>query len=265
MKPREIKARMRGLEQTVSITRAMQTVAAAKIAPSQAAYENACRYRDGLKRCFDMCAQTVLPTSSIDEKRGLLVVSAERGLCGGYNAGIRTALQKIDMTGVKKVYFSGRRAPLPKDVAADVDESFLNMVRRDPFEYGSTVAATLADEYERGEIDSVYVLYYDCENSVAPVYKRILPFERSSSSYGADAELSDTEKLFKQLFAAIVYSVLASATVVENITRMSAMKFATTNGDRMLDELSVVFNQTRQNEITSELNDTVNASRSKEI
>ena len=121
-------------------------------------------------------------------------------------------------------------------------------------------------EYQNEKCDCVSILAYDCQKSGTPTQKIVLPLSLENKiAKEYEIEVEKDEEITKQLLIAEIYLSLCSAAVVENVTRMAAMKMATSNGQEMLDDLAMAFNRVRQNEITSELNDSVNALRSKEI
>ena len=265
MKPREIKNRMRGLEQTVAITAAMQTISAAKISPLQTRLQRSAAYCHALEDSLRVAAvDNVYTRPSAEKAVELIVISAERGLCGKYNSMMRSSAGYLTLDNIVKCYTIGRRVELSCD--AEMDYAWALLFRNALPIAADTVATVVSEDYESGKCDAVYVLYTDADQLNTPRLERILPLCDEKSAESVTTEVSDDGTVLAGLtLRARLDRIFNSALLSENIIRMAAMKFATTNGRDMLADLETIYHQTRQNDITSELNDAVNAQRSKEV
>ena len=265
MKPREIKNRMRGLEQTVAITAAMQTISAAKISPLQSRLQRSVACCAALERMLSISdVNNAFTALSRDAAPILVVISAERGLCGKYNVMMNSATRETSLDKIVAYYPIGRDVTLPHEAVRD--DAMMFLLRSPISVAANTAAEILSSDFESGRCDAIYVLYTDPDALNSPRLERILPLRDAPMSESVTTEVADEGTAFvRRVLRAKLDRIFNSALLSENITRMAAMKFATTNGRDMLADLETVYHQTRQNDITSELNDAVNAQRSKEI
>jgi len=286
----DIKRRIRSVKNTQQITRAMKFVAAARLRRAQERAFAARPYARAISRLVRSAALRVPEGAHSllrrrEEKRILLLtVSGERGLCGAFNANvIRRTLEFLREHSAQEptIIVLGRkirdamRKQRWKIVAEHVD------VTAPP---EPTRAAEIANDvtaiYERGEVDSVYIVFNEFKSVLAQNLKleKLLPIERDPASTIEEAQASSKETpvdyLFEQppdeLFARLlpryvqvqIFRALAESAAAEHAARMTAMDSATNNAGELIDQLTLYMNKVRQAAITKEIIEVVSGAAS---
>jgi F-type H+-transporting ATPase subunit gamma len=286
----DIKRRIRSVKNTQQITRAMKFVAAARLRRAQERAFAARPYARAISRLVRSAALRVPEgTHSLlrrrEEKRILLLtVSGERGLCGAFNANvIRRTLEFLREHSAQDpaLIVLGRkirdamRKQRWKIVAEHVDVT----ARPEP-----TRAAEIANDvtaiYERGEVDSVYIVFNEFRSVLAQNLKleKLLPIERDLASTNEEPQASSKETpvdyLFEQppdeLFGRLlpryvqvqIFRALAESAAAEHAARMTAMDSATNNAGELIDQLTLYMNKVRQAAITKEIIEVVSGAAS---
>jgi len=202
-----------------------------------------------------------------DDKIELVVISADRGLCGAYNTNIiRHALEFLNAHAGKHVRLSilGKRArdffrkqPYP------VRNEAINILQKVSFADAVAIAKDLIDEFVREEIDQVWLVYNEFKSVVHQrvVIEPLLPIkrlERADYAYGIDYIYEESpaqilSRLLPRYVEAQVFRVLLEAAASEHGARMTAMEAATNNASEMIEGLTLYANKVRQASITKEL------------
>ena len=272
---KEIKNRIRSMESTKQITKAMEMVAASKLRRAQAQILSSRPYFNILSDTIgDIVASNRDFSSPYLQERPVkkvmyIVIAGDRGLAGGYNSNILKLVQSeiqgkdavVLPVGKKAVdYFRSHKVPMMTEtysVAADIGIG-------DCF----SIAKRLSQAYLDGEFDEIHVAYTNFISvlSQEPASRKLLPLTREQSS-GAKAPGSDTlyEPDAEHVFAAIVpeylggilYGALCESRASEHAARRTAMDAATSNADEMIADLSLKFNRARQAAITQEITEIV--------
>ena len=274
---KEIKNRIRSMESTKQITKAMEMVAASKLRRAQAQVSNSRPYFEILSSTIqDIVRDTKDLSSPYLQKREAkkvmyIVIAGDRGLAGGYNSNILklvvTEIQGKDAVvlpiGKKAVdFFRSKGIPSLTDVyaeAADVDIG-------DCF----SISKQLTKAFLDGSFDQVSIAYTNFVSvlSQVPAIMHLLPLKKPEEKATADkAVRCDTiyEQDPEAVFAAIVpeylggvlYGCLCESRAAEQAARRSAMDSATQNADEMIADLSLKFNRARQAAITQEITEIV--------
>ena len=268
---KEIKNRIRSMESTKQITKAMEMVAASKLRRAQAKMISSRPYFDII---YDAIGQILAQDSNVESvylkerpvKKSLYVVIAgDRGLAGGYNSNV-LKLASAHMEGKNAVvmpvgkkaadYFRSRQVPFFDDsyaVAEDVSIS-------DSF----TVSKTVCKAFLKGEVDEVFLAYTEFNSvlSQTPKAIRLLPLEaqptqkKSSMEYDPDPE-TVLNAIFPEYVVGIFYGALCESRASEQAARRTAMDSATQNAEEMIADLSLQFNRARQAAITQEITEIV--------
>lgn len=275
---KDLKNRINSVTSTRKITRAMQMVAAAKLRRAQEAAEAARPYAARMEAVVNGLAVSVagadtaprlLAGSGADKVHLLVVMTAERGLCGGFNssivklARIRAAelLAQGKTVKIMTVGKKGReqlRRDLGDHLVAHVD---LSEVKRVGYENARSVALDVLKRFEEGEYD-VATLFFSRFQSVInqiPTAQQIIPApvpEDAEASTLYDYEPSEEailEDLLPRSVATQVFTALLENSASEQGARMSAMDSATRNAGDMIDRLTIEYNRSRQAAITKEL------------
>ena len=271
---KEIKNRIRSMESTKQITKAMEMVAASKLRRAQAQVAASRPYFEILRGTIDEIVDNNRDFSSPYltarpvKKVAYIVIAGDRGLAGGYNSNILKLVQSrincqdavVLPIGKKAVdYFRSRKIELLSEqyaVAADVGIG-------DCF----SVAKQLSKAFRSGEFDEVYVAYTNFVSvlSQTPTVMQLLPLVREAKQQEGPSRDFLYEPDCTEVFDAIVpeylggilYGALCESRAAEQAARRTAMDSATSNAEDMIADLSLKFNRARQAAITQEITEIV--------
>ncbi|WP_204115456.1 F0F1 ATP synthase subunit gamma [Shimia biformata] len=276
---KDLKNRIESVKNTRKITKAMQMVAAAKLRRAQDAAEAARPYTERFNAVLGGLAASVggsdsapklLSGTGSDQTHLLVVMTAERGLCGGFNSNIaklaRTKAQELIAAGkTVKIITVGKkgRDAIKRDLGdhfvAHVD---LSDVKRVGYGDAQGIAADILTRFDAGEFDVATIFYSKFVNVVSqtPTAQQIIPAaidaEEDAAGTLYDYEPSEEEILADLLprgVATQIFAALLENGASEQGARMSAMDNATRNAGDMIDKLTIEFNRSRQAVITNEL------------
>ena len=276
-KTQDIKRRIKSIRNTMQLTRAMKMVAAAKLRRSQdrimAARPYAHRHYRVLRSLAARANPEIHPLLQQRENPGkveALVVTADKGLCGAFNAHIirlaENSLKDFALTGEREVsvatvgkkgreYF-GRRGYTSQ-------RQWVDIFRDVRYEHATEIADALMERFVEGDLDEIYLVYNEFKSAIQakPTMLRLLPIEPEEFSEGQVAEdyiyEPDAQKLFDSLLPhyvrQIVYQALIESAAAEHAARMTAMEAATNNAGELIDSLTLTMNRVRQASITTEI------------
>ncbi len=278
---KDLKNRIESVKSTRKITKAMQMVAAAKLRRAQEAAEAGRPYAERMLAVMGGLASSVgnsegaprlLAGTGSDQTHLLVVMTSERGLCGGFNTTIvrlvRTRIEELLAAGkTVKILTVGKkgREQLKRDYAelmvAHVD---LTEVKNIGYANASEIAGDVLARFDAGEYDvaSIYFNTFQSVISQVPTETQIVPakFDAPEEADGAstlyDYEPSEEavlEDLLPRGVATQIFSALLENAASEQGARMSAMDNATRNAGDMIDKLTIQYNRSRQAVITNEL------------
>jgi len=281
---KEVKGRIATVNNTRKITSAMKMVASAKLHKAQAAITNMLPYEQRLHRLLTnfLNGEEVLScyTNVKEVKRiALVVFSSNSSLCGGFNANVikhtHQWLDEHQALGKENIliYPIGRKvADAMIKQGYEVQGDFQHMADKPSFAEASALAQELMDKFERGEVDQVEVLYNHFKNTASQIltHEVYLPIPINASDEIAPKEETDyilepsREELLQMLLPKVLrmkfYTLLLDSNASEHAARTMAMQIATDNADDLLQELTLMYNKTRQQAITNELLDIVGGS-----
>ena len=277
---KDLKTRINSVKSTQKITSAMKMVAAAKLRRAQEAAESGRPYATRMGQVIASLAAKADKESASALLVGrkeirthlLVVVSADRGLCGGFNGSIiRAAKNEIASAQASgkqvKLFVVGRKAgdALRSDEAASIFDSLEN-IQGSGVSYGDAaeISAKIITGFEAGEFDSASLLFNKFVNAITQevTHRSLIPaeIEEAEEDTGLNAsyeyEPEETELLADLLprnLATQIFSSLLESSAAELAARMTAMDNATRNAGDMIDRLTLVYNRTRQANITKEL------------
>jgi F-type H+-transporting ATPase subunit gamma len=278
---KDLKNRIDSVKSTRKITKAMQMVAAAKLRRAQEAAEMARPYAEKMEAVMGGLAQAVGKSESAprllagtgkDEVHLLVVMTAERGLCGGFNSTIvRLARQRIDSLKAAgktvKILTVGKkgREQLKRDHSSlFVGHVDLSEVKRIGYANAAEIATDILDRFDAGEFDVATIFFNRFQSVISqiPTATQVIPaaFEATEEDDGA-ATLYDYEPseegvladLLPRGVATQIFTALLENAASEQGARMSAMDNATRNAGEMIDRLTIEYNRSRQAVITNEL------------
>jgi len=276
---KEIRTKIKSVKNTQKITRAMEMVAASKMRKAQDRMAASRPYADKMRTVISHLAHahpeyrhSFMQDREI-KRVGYIVVSTDRGLCGGLNSNMFRALVRelrewkgkgieVDMCtiGTKATGFFRRLGARIVAQASHLGDApqIEDLI--------GTVKAML-DAYESGEIDCLYVVYNKFVNTMtqAPTFDQLVPIEKGGYEeleyqwdyiYEPEAKEVLTELLTRYI-ESLVYQAAVENVACEQAARMVAMKAASDNAGSMIDDLELAYNKARQAAITQELSEIV--------
>ena len=272
---REIKRRRGSIQSTQQITKAMKLVSTVKLQKARSRAENSKAY-------FEYMYQTV--TSLLAKARdvdhpylrggnsdniGIVVITSNRGLAGGYNANIVRMICGSEFPKEKVcLYTVGRKgADGLSRKGYSVVADYSDVIDEPTYADAQEVGKQLITDFANGEIGEIYVAYTEFKNTVSHVPKlmKLLPVETSDTeAEGVDAvmtfEPNEEEAislLIPKYMTSILYGAFVEAVASENGARMQAMDSATSNAEEIINDLELKYNRARQGAITQELTEII--------
>lgn len=275
---KDLKNRIASVKSTRKITKAMQMVAAAKLRRAQDAAESARPYTERFNAVVSALAASaggsdtaplLLRGTGSDQVHMLVVMTAERGLCGGFNSSIvkkaRQAVRDLQAQGkTVKILTVGKkgREQLRRDFGdLIVDHVDLSAVKRMDYATAQSIGKDLLKRFEAGEFDVATIFFAKFQSVIAqiPTAQQVIPakFEATDGAV-ADYDYEPSEEailedLLPASVSTAVFAALLENAASEQGARMSAMDNATRNAGDMIDRLTIEFNRSRQAVITNEL------------
>ena len=282
---KEIRGKIQSVENTKKITKAMEMVAASKMRKAQdrmrAARPYAEKVRNIAAHLGEANPEYVHPfmKSHDVKKAGLIVVTTDKGLCGGMNTNVLRAvtgrLRDLQAQGMQidTVAIGSKGLGFLTRIGAKVVSQATQLGDTPHLEKLIGPVKALLDQYEKGELNAVYIAYTRFINTMKQesVIEQLLPLSaeqmqqetRDSGKqhswdylYEPDAQ-SVIDDLLVRYVEALAYQAVAENMASEQSARMVAMKAATDNAGNVIDELKLVYNKTRQAAITKELSEIV--------
>ncbi|MFQ5438027.1 MAG: F0F1 ATP synthase subunit gamma [Paracoccaceae bacterium] len=275
---KDLKIRIESVKSTRKITKAMQMVAAAKLRRAQEAAEAGRPYSERMAAVVQNLAHAaadaddapvLLTGTGRDDVHLLIVATAERGLCGGFNSSIvklaKAHAEELLAAGkTVKILTVGKkgREQLKREYEDKrIDHVDLSDVRQIGYGNAQDIARDVLARFDAGEFDVATVFYNVFQSVIAqvPTAQQLIPVEAGNADATSrfyEFEPDEEEILTELLPAAIttqVFSALLENGASEQGARMSAMDSATRNAGEMIDKLTIEYNRSRQAAITNEL------------
>ena len=274
---KDLKNKIASVKNTRKITKAMQMVSAAKLRRAQEAAEAARPYAERMNAVMGGLASSVRTSASAprllagtgsDQVQLLVVMTSERGLCGGFNSTIvrlaRAKAQELIAAGkTVKILTVGKkgREQLRRDYAANmVGHVDMSEVKRVGYVNAQNVARDVLARFEAGECDVVTIFYNRFQSVIAqiPTALQVIPakFEAGAATALYDYEPSEEAilaDLLPRSIATQIFTALLENGASEQGARMSAMDNATRNAGEMITKYTTIYNRSRQAAITKEL------------
>ena len=277
---KEIRTKIKSVENTRKITRAMEMVAAAKMRKAQERMRAARPYAEKIGTVAAHLSQAnpeykhpfVVKRDS--EKRiGLIVVTTDKGLCGGLNTNVlRLVVNKMKQwdgakLGVDVTAIGNKGLGFMQRTGANVVSHAIALGDTPHMDRLIGPVKVMLDAYMAGRIDALYVVYNRFVNTMKqePTLTQLLPLAAEPSDqpvhhwdyiYEPDAK-SVVDALLTRYIEALIYQAVAENMASEQSARMVAMKAASDNAKSVIEDLKLVYNKTRQAAITKELSEIV--------
>jgi len=279
---KEIRGKIKSVENTKKITKAMEMVAASKMRKAQERMRAARPYAEKIRSLAANLAQATpeykhpfMVTNDAKKPAGFVVVTTDKGLCGGLNTNVLRAvtvkLKELESQGVKSeaVAIGNKGLGFLNRIGAKVVSQATQLGDKPHLDKLIGPVKVLLDAYAEGKLSAVYLSYTRFINTMKqePVVMQLLPLSAESMTvakgehgwdyiYEPDAATVINELLVRYT-EALVYQAVAENMASEQSARMVAMKSATDNAGTVISDLKLVYNKTRQAAITKELSEIV--------
>ena len=279
---KEIRTKIKSVQNTRKITKAMEMVAASKMRKAQERMRAARPYADKVRNIAAHMSEAnpeyrhpFLIKRSGSSKAGMIVVTTDKGLCGGLNTNILRAvvakLKELEAAGnkVQVTAIGNKGFGFMNRMGATLVSHVIGLGDTPHLEKLIGAVKVQLDAYEKGEVDSVYLAYTKFINTMKQesVVEQLLPLSSEQMQadktehsweyiYEPDAQTVIDELLVRYV-ESLIYQAVAENMASEQSARMVAMKAATDNAGSVIGELKLVYNKTRQAAITKELSEIV--------
>ena len=274
---RDIKRRKSSVQSTQQITKAMKLVSTVKLQRAKGRAEKSKTYFSCM---YDTVASMLSKAGTVNHpflmagestKKAVIVITANRGLAGGYNSNIVKLIKNSDFKKEDLLLYTigtkGRDAlaRLGYTIAADYSEVIDEPMYSDAME----ISKKLLEEFAAGRIVEIYVAYTGFKNTVThvPTLLKLLPVKveddrPQSEDHQAVMEFEPEceeaiDLIIPKYITSLIYGALIESVASENGARMQAMDSATSNADDMISKLSLLYNRARQSSITQELTEII--------
>ena len=286
---KEIRSKIKSVENTKKITKAMEMVAASKMRKAQERMRQARPYSDKVRNIAANLAQanpeyqspymrTTGNGNGGAKAVGFIVVTTDKGLCGGLNTNMLRAvtnkMRDAQTAGkaIKVVAIGNKGLGFMNRIGADVLSHAIQLGDKPMLDKLIGPVKSMLDLYVEGKLDAVYLCYTRFINTMRqePQVETLLPLgadrltqtAEEKKAYGWDYIYepdapSVIDELLKRYIEALVYQAVADNMASEQSARMVAMKSATDNAGNLIAELKLIYNKTRQAAITKELSEIV--------
>ncbi|HEY2925446.1 F0F1 ATP synthase subunit gamma [Piscinibacter sp.] len=279
---KEIRGKIKSVENTKKITKAMEMVAASKMRKAQDRMRHARPYSEKIRNLAANLSQATpeykhpfMLRNDAAKPAGFVVVTTDKGLCGGLNTNVLRAvtvkLKELEGQGVKAeaVAIGNKGLGFLNRIGAKVVSQATHLGDKPHLDKLIGPVKVLLDGYAEGKLSAVYLCYTRFINTMKqePVVQQLLPLTAESMTadksqhgwdylYEPDAPTVIDELLLRYT-EALVYQAVAENMASEQSARMVAMKSATDNAGTVIADLKLIYNKTRQAAITKELSEIV--------
>ena len=274
---RDIKRRKTSISSTQQITKAMKLVSTVKLQKAKNKAEETTPY---FRYMYQTVCSMLAKAGNIDhpylrkrssDKKGIIVITSNRGLAGGYNSNIVRLITGSDIpVEDARIYTVGRKgqeALVRKGYAMETDYS--DVMEAPTYEDAQAISREVLEAYAAGEIGEIYLAYTHFKNTVShePTLLRLLPVqvnEEDLTTENTDLlmnfepnEEEALDMIIPKYITSLIYGALVEAVASENGARMQAMDSATSNAEEMISDLTLKYNRARQGAITQELTEII--------
>jgi F-type H+-transporting ATPase subunit gamma len=282
---KEIRLKIKSVQNTRKITKAMEMVAASKMRKAQDRMRQFRPYGDKIRNIVAHLAMAnpeyrppALQKRDTIKSVGIILVTTDKGLCGGLNTNIQRAvlqrIKELDGQGVKvhTTAIGNRGFGFLQRLNASIVSHYVQIGDRPHMEKLIGPVKALIDMYADGRIDAVYVAYSRFVNTMKqePVIEQLLPLsaesllqsEEEKRAYSWDYIYEPDapaviDALLVRYAESLIYQAVAENMASEQSARMVAMKAASDNAKKLIEELQLIYNKTRQAGITKEISEIV--------
>ena len=279
---KEIRGKIKSVENTKKITKAMEMVAASKMRKAQERMRAARPYSDTIRNIAAHLAEAnpeyvhpFLVTQDSAKRVGFIVVTTDKGLCGGLNTNIlritTNRLREVEAAGngIDVVAIGNKGFGYMNRISANIVSHVVQLGDTPHLDRLIGPVKILLDAYQEGKLDAIYLCYTKFINTMKqePVIEQLLPLSADrmksdtlshSWEYVYEPEAKPViDELLVRYVEALIYQSVAENIASEQSARMVAMKSASDNAGTVISDLKLVYNKTRQAAITKELSEIV--------
>lgn len=273
---RDIKRRRDSIQSTGQITKAMKLVSTVKLQKAKGKAENTKPY---FELMYETVCSILTKSSNIHHKyleagtsakKAIIVITANRGLAGGYNANVTKLITGSDIAKEDAVIYAvGKKGKeFLEKKGYDIKKDYSEVINEPLYTDAKEICDDVLEAFSEGEVGEIYLAYTAFKNTVVHVPKMIqlLPVDREAAK---NADVDDTpmnyepeedealDMIIPKYVCSLIYGALIEAVASENGARMQAMDNATSNAEDMISSLSLKFNRARQASITQELTEII--------
>ncbi|MBF8177862.1 F0F1 ATP synthase subunit gamma [Herminiimonas contaminans] len=279
---KEIRGKIKSVENTKKITKAMEMVAASKMRKAQDRMHAARPYSDKIRNIAANLSQAnpeythpFLVKSDASKTVGFIIVTTDKGLCGGMNTNslrvVTTKLRELEAEGkkVEAVAIGNKGLGFLNRIGARVVSHAVQIGDTPHLDKLIGPVKVMLDAYQDGKLDAVYIVYTKFINTMKqePMMEQLLPLATEKLKADEDSLAWDyiyepdaqtvIDELLVRYVEALIFQAVAENLASEQSARMVAMKSASDNAGSVISELKLVYNKTRQAAITKELSEIV--------
>lgn len=278
---KDIKRRIKSVESTMQITKAMELVASSKLRKAKQRAEDSRPFFNALYEIMsEISAENSDFSSPYTKKRDVkqslyIVIAGDRGLAGGYNSNVLRLAEndakgknvKILAIGKKAVEFFSKRG-------ADILEGYAGIAETITTEETSVLSDIVTKQFLDGEVDEVKLYFTEFVSTLSqePRTLPVLPIARFEKKDGNHRSLTSYDpspeqvydRLVPQYISGLIFGAVVESYASEQGARRVAMESATDNADEMIEELSLLYNRARQASITQEISEIVSGAKAQD-
>ena len=278
---KEIRTKIKSVENTRKITRAMEMVAAAKMRKSQQRMRAARPYAEKIRQVAAHLSHAnseynhpYLVKRDAIKNVGIILITSDKGLCGGLNTNVlRMVLAQMKQfeakgTGIRVTPIGNKGFSFMSRIGGHIQSHLIGLGDTPRIESLIGAVKVMLDAYVAGEVDAIYISYNHFVNTMKqePVFEQLLPLSDANLNaekngswdyiYEPDAQAVIDEMLLRYV-ESLVYTAVSENQAAEQSARMVAMKAASDNAKAVIGELKLVYNKARQAAITKEISEIV--------
>ena len=279
---KEIKTKIASVQSTQKITKAMEMVATSKMRKTQDRMAASRPYSETIRSVIRHVSKASIGykhpflVEREVKKIGILVISTDRGMCGGLNVNLfKTTLNQIKNWKEQNIstdlgLIGSKGISFFRSFGVNIKGPLSGLADTPALEELIGVANTMFDAYRNGEIDAIYIAYNKFVNTMSqkPVVQQLVPLPESKDDHLNERQqtwdyLYEPEpkalldSLLVRYLESQIYQAVVDNLASEQAARMVAMKAATDNAGNLINDLRLVYNKARQASITNELNEIV--------
>ncbi len=277
---RDIKRRKQSVTSTQQITKAMKLVSTVKLQKARAQAENTSPYFYAM---YNAVSSMLAKAGEIDnkylksnnsDKKGIIVITSNRGLAGGYNSNVVKLItgQDIPVENCKIYAIGNKGVEALSSKGYEVVQDYSHIMEGPEYTDAMAICSQVLEDFVSGEIGQIYLAYTHFKNTVSqvPTLMQLLPVSideqdvLEKENKGPEAlmtfEPNEEEALnliVPKYITSLIYGALVEAVASENGARMQAMDNATNNAEDIISDLSLKYNRARQGSITQEITEII--------